>query len=444
MDDSLRQGIMRKVIWRLVPFTMGLYVINILDRVNIGYAALQMNKELHIMPAAFGALAAAFFIGYFFFEVPSNMILEKVGSSKWMARIMVTWGIVTSLVFFAQAYWQIYLLRLILGIMEAGFFPGIIFYFTLWFPAKERALVTSLFFVGANIGFIIGSPLAAFIMEHISWLGTSGWRWIFMVEGLLAVVMGIITWFYLTDKPKDAKWLTQAEKDWLVNKLESERAKNKVQRISVAKSFANIKVWHLAAIYFFFQIGSQAVQFWMPQIVKGFSATFGNMMVGYILIIPPLVAIFVQIPWGRHSDKVGERKYHSVCALLLCIVGALLAALSKNLVVRIAGMVLIQSGCGAFYGPFWSLPAVYLTGVGAAVGIAIINSCSSAAGFFSNMIVGRITGALGSNAALVFLAGSFALAIVLALIMRMRDVALEADTRKPQADRALDAAAKAL
>ena len=214
--------------WRLIPFTMGLYVINILDRVNIGYAALQMNKELHIMPAAFGALAAAFFIGYFFFEIPSNMILEKVGSSKWMARIMVSWGIVTSLVFFAQVYWQIYLLRLILGIMEAGFFPGIIFYFTLWFPAKERALVTSLFFAGANIGFIVGSPLATLIMEHVSWFGMSGWRWVFMVEGGLAIVMGIITWFYLTDKPKDAKWLTQAEKDWLVNKLEGERDKNKV------------------------------------------------------------------------------------------------------------------------------------------------------------------------------------------------------------------------
>ena len=430
MDDSLRQGTMRKVMWRLVPFTMGLYVINILDRVNIGYAALQMNKELHIMPAAFGALAAAFFIGYFFFEVPSNMILEKVGSSKWMARIMVTWGIVTSLVFFAQAYWQIYLLRLILGIMEAGFFPGIIFYFTLWFPAKERALVTSLFFAGANIGFIVGSPLATLIMEYVSWFGMSGWRWVFMVEGFLAIGMGVITWFYLTDKPKDAKWLTQAEKDWLVNKLESERDKNKVQQISVAKSFASIKVWHLAAIYFFFQIGSQAVQFWMPQIVKGFSASFGIMFVGYVLIIPPAVAICVQIPWGRHSDKVGERKYHSVGALLICVVGTLMAALSTNLVVRIAGMVLIQSGCGAFYGPFWSLPAVYLTGMGAAVGIAIINSCSSAAGFFTNMAVGSITGHWGSNAALIFLASSFAFAIVLVLSMRMRDVALEEDTKK--------------
>jgi ACS family tartrate transporter-like MFS transporter len=421
---------MRKVIWRLVPFTMGLYVINIMDRVNIGYAALRMNKDLGIAPAAFGALAAAFFIGYFFFEVPSNMILERVGSRKWIARIMVSWGIATGLVFFAQAYWQIYVLRLILGIMEAGFFPGIIFYFTLWFPTKERALVTSLFFVGANIGFMIGSPLATAIMKYVSWLGMSGWRWVFMIEGLLAIVMGIITWFYLTDKPKDAKWLTQEEKDWLVNKLESEREMNKVQDISVSKSFASIRVWHLAAIYFFFQIGSQAMQFWMPQIVKGFSATFGIMVVGYILIIPPFVASIFMIIWGRHSDKSGERKYHSVFAILLCLVGALLAALSKNLIVRITGMVFIQAGAGAFYGPFWSLPAVYLTGIGAAVGIAIVNSCSSAAGFVGNMAVGRITGALGSNAALVFLAASFALAILLILIMRMRDVALEADTKK--------------
>jgi len=409
---------------------MLLYLINILDRVNIGYAALQMNKELSILPAAFGALAAAFFIGYFFFEVPSNMILERVGSSKWIARIMVTWGIATSLVFFAHAYWHLYVLRLLLGIMEAGFFPGIIFYFTLWFPAKERALVTSLFFVGANLAFIVGAPLATTIMEYIKWFGISGWRWVFMLEGLLAVIIGVITWYYLTDKPQDAKWLSQQQKDWLVAKLESERTKNKVQEISLAKSFASIRVWHLAAIYFFFQIGSQVIQFWMPQIVKGFSATFGITMVGYILIIPPLVASIVMIFWGRHSDKSGERKYHSIGAILLCVVGALLAALSTNLVVRITGMVLIQTGSGCFYGPFWSLPAVYLTGMGAAVGIAIINSCSSAAGFFGNMAVGKITGAFGSNAALVFLAGSFIIAILLILIMRMRDVALEADTKK--------------
>ena len=429
--DSLRQGMMRKIIWRLVPFTMGLYVVNILDRVNIGYAALQMNKELSIIPAAFGALAAAFFIGYFFFEVPSNMVLERVGSRKWIARIMVSWGIATCLVFFAKTYWHIYALRVIVGLMEAGFFPGIIFYFTLWFPAKERALVTSLFFVGANIGFMIGSPLAALIMDHISWFGLSGWRWVFMVEGLLAIVMGVITWFYLTDKPADAKWLTKEEKDWLVNKLESEREKNKVKSISVGKSFASIRVWHLAAIYFFFQVGSQAMTFWVPQIVKGFSAAFTNTAVGFILIIPPLVASIFMIIWGAHSDRSGERKYHSIIAIFLCVIGALLGALSKNLVLRITGMVLIQAGSGAFFGPFWSLPAVYLTGMGAAVGIAIINSCSSAAGFFGNMAVGRITGALGTNAALVFLALNFALAIVLILIMRMRDVALEADTKKP-------------
>lgn len=430
MDDSLKQGLMRKVIWRLVPFTMGLYVVNILDRVNIGYAAMQMNKELNIVPAAFGALAAAFFIGYFFFEVPSNMILQRVGSRKWIARIMVSWGIATSLVFFAHGYWHIYVLRLLLGIMEAGFFPGIIFYFTLWFPAKERALVTSLFFVGANIGFMIGSPLAALIMDNISWLGLSGWRWVFMIEGLVAVVMGIITWYYLTDKPQDAKWLTQQEKDWLINKLQSERDQNKARDISAGKSFASIRVWHLAAIYFFFQIGSQGQQFWMPQIVKGFSAAFTITAVGFILIIPPLVASIFQIIWGRHSDKSGERKYHTIIAVVLCVVGALLPALTKNLVLRITGMVLIQAGAGGFYGPFWSLPAVYLTGMGAAVGIAIINSCSSAAGFFGNMAMGYITGAMGPMASLVFLAISFAIAIVLILVMRMRDVALEADTRK--------------
>jgi len=431
--DSVQKRTISKLMWRLAPFTSLLYLIALLDRVNIGYAGMQMNKELGIGPAAFGALAAAFFVGYFFFEVPSNMILERVGSRKWIARIMVSWGIVTCLVFFATKYWHIYVLRLLLGVMEAGILPGLVFYFTLWFPTKQRAKVVAYLFVGSQLGMMLGSPLAGLILDNISWFGRSGWRWLFIFEGLPAIIMGIATWFYLPDKPKDAKWLAVDEKQWLVNKLETERALNKVEPISIAKSFANIKVWHLAAIYFCFQIAAQTITFWMPLIIKGFSATFTNTAVGFIGMLPPLFSIFFVIFWGAHSDRSGERKFHMIIPILVSICGFLFAAFSKNPATRVAGMIVAQAGTVGFFAPFWSLPSVYVTGMGAAIGIAIINSCSSASGFFGNMAVGRITAALGPNAALVFMIITSVITIGLILAMRLQDVALQADT-KSQAD----------
>jgi MFS transporter, ACS family, tartrate transporter len=363
------------------------------------------------------------------FEVPSNIILEKVGSRQWIARIMVTWGIVTCVVFFSQSFTHIYILRVLLGIMEAGFFPGIIFYFyfTLWFPAKERALATSLFFVGSQAGTLIGSPLATWIMDNVTWLGVSGWRWVFMVEGIPAIVLGIVTWFYVTNRPQEAKWLTQEEKDWIVGKLAAENRLNRSHNAGIMAAFKSVRVWHLAAIYFFFQISSQAIGFWIPTITKGFASTFSNTTIGLILMAPPAFAMIGMTIWGRHSDRTGERKWRIIIPILASVMGLGIALVSDNVALKIIGIILAAGASPMVYGTFWSLPARYIQGATADVGIAIINSCSSAAGFVGNTALGAVTGAFGSGGSLVFLGISFLVAIVLTLAMNMRDVALATD-----------------
>jgi MFS transporter, ACS family, tartrate transporter len=416
-----------KIFKRILPFMMALYLVNVLDRVNLGYAALDMNKELAISATAFGTLVAAFFVGYFIFEVPSNIILEKVGSRQWIARIMVTWGIVTCLVFFAQSFTHIYTLRVLLGIMEAGFFPGIIFYFTLWFPAKERAWAISLFFVGAQAGIFIGSPMATWIMDNVTWLGASGWRWVFMVEGIPAIILGIIAWFYLTNRPQEAKWLTQEEKDWIVGKLADENRLNRSHNAGIWAAFKSVRVWHLAAIYFFFQVSAQAIGFWIPTITKGFASTFSNTTIGLILMAPPAFAIIAMTIWGKHSDKTGERKWHIIIPILASVIGLGIALVSDNVALKILGVILAAGASPMVYGVFWALPARYIQGATAAVGIAIINSCSSAAGFVGNSVLGAITSTWGSAGSLVFLGISFLLAVVLTLRMNMHDVALTKD-----------------
>lgn len=213
--------VLNKVKWHILPFVFLLYIINILDRVNLGYAAMEMNKALNITSVAYGTLASAFFISFLIFEVPSNILLHRLGTNKWMARIMITWGLITFAHFFAQNYTQLYTLRFLLGVAEAGFFPGIIYYFTYWFPAKERAWATSLFMIASPVSNIIGAPLSSWILDHVNWLGYAGWRWLFVIEGIPAILLGILTYFVITNRPQEAKWLTPEEKSWLINELES-------------------------------------------------------------------------------------------------------------------------------------------------------------------------------------------------------------------------------
>lgn len=419
-----------KVFWRLIPFLLLLYVVNMMDRVNLGYAALDMNEELAISAVAYGSLAAAFFVGYFFFEVPSNILLEKFGSRKTIGRIMVSWGIVTMLMFFAADFWHVYILRFLLGVMEAGFFPGIIFYLSLWFPAKDRARAVAYFFVGGQLGKAIAAPLTTFIMENVDWLGHSGWRWVFMIEGTPAVIMGIIAYYFLTDSPKHAKWLADDERNWLVSKLDRENAVNNTTNGGAVAGFKSIRVWHLAAIYLFFQAGVQVMLSWQPTIVKSFSQAFSHSTIGTILMIPPLLAAVIMVLWSRSSDLKGERKYHALFPIIACLVGIGAAVLSPVIIVKVLGIILFGATYPALYGVFWTLPSIYLTGAQAAVGIAIISSASSLSGFLANSAVGSLEESYGSGGVMTLVIGCLVLSAILMALLRVRDVMLRMEAGK--------------
>lgn len=419
---ELKSWTLRKVKWRILPFVFILYIINILDRVNLGYAAMEMNSDLNISAAAYGTLSAAFFISFLIFEVPSNIILHHLGIKKWMARIMITWGLITAAHFFAQNFTHIYLLRFLLGMAEAGFFPGIIYYFTYWFPAKERAWATSLFMVASPVSNIIGAPLAAYMLDHIHWLGYAGWRWLFIMEGMPAIFLGIITLFFMTNKPQEAKWLTPEEKNWLTHEIQSEQLQNQIQHYSIAKVFVHPKVLHLVSIHITIQMMFQSISFWMPTIVKEFSNTFSNTDVGLIMMLPGIAGAIAMPIWALHSDRSKERKYHIALPMLLSALGLAMTGFSSTITVKILGVVLNGIGNACFYGPFWSLPATFLTTKGAAVGVAIINSSSSIGGFFGNKIVGGIKdSSLGVNGVLGFLIVCCLGAITLTLTLKLED-----------------------
>lgn len=415
-------AIVRKVTWRIIPFAFLLYIVSYLDRANIGYAALQMNKELAISSEAFGFISGIFFIGYFLFEVPSNIALARFGARRWIARILITWGIVASLTAFAQSAEQLYVLRFLLGVAEAGFFPGIIVYLTGWFRAKELATTVALFTAAIPVSYVIGAPLSTWVMDHVHYLGYSGWRWMVFLEGAPAVLLGFACYFLLTEKPQDAKWLTESERDWLVAELEQERkAKPHVKHLSITQAMTNPKVLYLSFIYFVYQCGSLGTGYWMPQIIKGFSGKLTNTEIGLIAMVPYVVATVGMICWSRRSDRTGERKLHSALPLLLAGLTMLGAASVGNPVISMLMITLALTGLYAFKAPFWALPTLFLSRSTAAISIAVINSIGNLGGFVGPYAIGLIKGATGqAKAGLLFLSLLILVSFVMTLVMRFQ------------------------
>ena len=415
-----------KIKWRILPFCFLLYVINYIDRINLGFAAMDMNSDLQISSAAFGFLSSLFFVPYFFLEVPSNMLLHRFGAKKWMARIMITWGMVIIGMFFVQNYTHVATLRFLLGVAEAGFFPGMIYYFTYWFPARERAGIIGFFMMAVPFGNFLGAPVSTWIMDNVHWLGYAGWRWMFMMEGVPAVIIGILVLFLLADKPQDVKWLSAEEKNWLINQLDKENElKKETASFSLKQIFSYRRVWLLGIIYMSIQITTQSANYWMPTIVKEFSSSFSNTTVGMIMMLPGIISLIFMPFWGLHSDKTRERKYHAAIPMLLSGIGMVMIATSSNMYIRIFGVIINAVGNVAFYGPFWSLPTIYLTGQAAAVGVAIINSMSSLGGFLGNNIIGFIKGtSYGSGGVLFFQAACCIVAFLVTMSLDLKDKAL--------------------
>jgi len=428
---SLEKQTVRKVTRRIIPFVFFLYIISYLDRANIGYAALEMNDALGLTSQVFGLATGIFFIGYFLFEVPSNILMEKFGARVWIARILITWGIISMATGFVQEASHLYIIRFLLGVAEAGFFPGIVLYLTYWFRAKDHAKTIAMLMSAIPVSYIIGAPLSTWIMDNIHWFNVEGWRWMFLIEGAPAVIFGIVTLFYLADKPEDAKWLTEEEKNWLIAELEKERVKEADGKKGSAKHSGHIealrdaKVWYFAIIYFVYIAGTLGVSYWMPQIIDGMSASLSNTQIGLIATIPYIVATIAMNWWSVRSDRKGERWLHAALPLLVGAITLIGAGVTLQPVLGMLFITLSLTGMYCYKGPFWALPTTMLNPAQAAVGIAVVNSIGNLGGFIGPYAVGALkdlTG--GTSAGLYFLSGLLVFAFFMLLVKR----------EKPRAD----------
>ncbi|MBU5209715.1 MFS transporter [Bacillus safensis] len=412
----------RKVTRRIIPLLFLLYIISYLDRANVGYAALEMNEALGLTSKMFGLVTGIFFIGYFLFEVPSNILMQKFGARVWITRILFTWGIISMATGFAQNATQLYIIRFLLGIAEAGLFPGIILYLTYWFRAKERASTIAMFMTAIAVSYIIGAPVSTLIIDHIHWMNVPGWRWMFIIEGAPAVILGFVTYFYLTDRPEQAKWLTAEEKNWLISELRKDeelREKKGQQTTSHKTALTDPKLWYLALIYFVYTAGTLGVGYWMPQIIKGLSSYLSNTQIGFIATIPYIIASIVMNYWSRRSDRTGERRMHTALPLLVAGLTLLSVGMVSNPFIAMIFITISLAAMYCFKGPFWSLPTMILSPATIAVGIAVINSIGNLGGFVGPYAVGWLKDATGKmQAGLIFLSIILIIAFILVLAMK--------------------------
>jgi MFS transporter, ACS family, tartrate transporter len=419
VENTVGGRTLAKITLRLIPFMFLLYIVAFLDRVNVGFAALQMNEDLGFSDTVYGIGAGIFFIGYFVFEVPSNLIMERVGARVWIARIMITWGIISSAMFLVRGEASFYVLRFLLGVAEAGFFPGMILYLTYWFPARERARRVALFMTAIPIAGVFGSPLSGALLTLDGFAGLEGWQIMFLAEGIPAVLLGLVVLRFLPNGPDEAGWLQPEERTWLRGALEQEnRIKSEHGEYTTRQALTNGKVWLLSAIYFGIVTSLYGVSLWLPLIIEDISG-FGTFAVGLLGAIPYLAGAVGMVFLARHSDATGERRWHVAVAAFVGAVGLVLTgAAGSSTVVEMTALTLAALGIYSTLATFWSLPTAFLSGTAAAAGIALINSVGNLGGFVGPYVVGALSDATGSFyagllllAALVLVAGLLALAV---------------------------------
>jgi ACS family tartrate transporter-like MFS transporter len=407
MDALLEASTMRKVYLRLLPFAMVCYILAYIDRINSSFAALTMRGDLNLSAADYGFAVGTFYWAYFLFEVPSNVILEKVGARIWIARIMITWGIFATATAFVTGTTSFAIVRFLLGAGEAGFFPGLIVYFTYWFPARHHARIVSGFLVGLPIAVAAGAPISTGLMSLHGLFGLKGWQIMFIAEGLPTIALGLVFYFVMTNKPEEATFLTREEKDWLAAKLASERkAKDAVRVYSMLESMWNPKVLLLALNYFGIVTASLGMLFFIPQIIKSLG-TMSNMTVGWLTMIPYICGGIALIVWGRISDKMNERRWNLLLACVLSTGGLVMAALTMGTWWAMVGMSLAAMGFYGSKGPFFAMPPMFLSGTALAAGIAWINSIGNLGGFFGPWWIGLMKDATGT-----FSGGLYGLALL--------------------------------
>ncbi|HXJ87029.1 MAG TPA: MFS transporter [Candidatus Binatia bacterium] len=415
--NRIESAVVSRLMWRLMPFLFLLYIIAYLDRINMSFAVLQMRGQLNLSERAIGRAAGIFFLGYFIFQLPSNLILEKFGVRRWISVIMITWGVVSCLMIFIRGPVSFYTMRFLLGAAEAGFFPGMILYMKRWFPANARARAVAWFMTANPLAGVVGSPISGALLG-LHGLGLSGWQWMFLIEGLPAIFFGAVVLWTLCDHPDEAHWLEGEEKDWLIAKLAAEqRAEAGVSRRDFWKVLISLRIWLLSMVYFGLSTTMYGVTLWLPSVIRSFSG-MSYLWIGTIAVLPFLVTVIVMVLVGMRSDKVGERRWHTAIPAFTAAAGLILAAYGNSTLVVIAGITIGMAFAEAMGGPFWAMATSRLSGLSAAAGIAVINSLANLGGYFGPDIIGLFRNANGgfkggllAIAATVVMSGSVALII---------------------------------
>src|SRR5450830_90802 len=419
MQSDLESRVCRKLMWRIIPFVMLLYFVSFLDRVNVGFAAMTMNHAIGLSPTAFGLGGGLFFIGYFLFEVPSNLILHRVGARRWIARVMISWGIISGLSALVVGPNSFYTLRFLLGVAEAGFFPGIILYLSLWFPLKQRAVAAAWFMAAAPISVAIGSPLSGAIMQLPPIFGLADWQLLYLIEALPAVLLGFAVLYLLTDTPAQATWLAADERTWLLVTLKAEadaKQSHAGHTAGVLSALQDPRVLALALIYFGTSAGLYTLGLWAPTIVREFG--FSPWQTGLLTGVPSVVAVLAMVLWARHSDRTQERTWHVVLPCVLACLGLVCAAQASTALLVVLALVAVNVGISSAKAPLWAMPNAFLSGAGAAAGIAMINAIGNLGGFIGPFAIGWLKSRTGGYAAgLYVVAATLALSAVVTLLL---------------------------
>jgi ACS family tartrate transporter-like MFS transporter len=415
----------RKMQVRIIPFIFVLYIVAFIDRTNIAVAKLTMNDELGVTATQYGLISGIFFVGYFLLEVPSNLLLHRVGARVWIARILVTWGIVAMIGGFVQSVHQLYLVRFLLGVAEAGFAPGMLLYLTYWFRQREQAQAVGLYLTAIPVAGILGSPVSGIILDRVHWIGVSSWRWLLILEGFPAVVLGIVTYLALPSGPDEARFLTADEKHWLRTALTREDASRRAQtHLSPLQALTNGRVLHLVAVYFGILTGFYGLTFYGPDLVKSFATGSSNTVIGLLATIPAIVGLAAMILISRNSDRRLERRYHVAIPAVVAAGALMLLGTAHSTLILVALLSLAAIGAYGFFGPFWAMPSEFLSGFSAAAGLALINSAGNLAGFVSPYAIGAISAKTGTPMLGLALAGGcmFAAAILVVRVPQVMNV----------------------
>jgi MFS transporter, ACS family, tartrate transporter len=414
------ESALRKVRWRLIPFLFLLYIVAYLDRVNVGFAGIDMSRDLGFSAAVYGLGSGIFFLSYTLFEVPSNLILARVGVRIWIARIMVTWGVVSTAMLFVNDELTFYVLRFLLGVAEAGFFPGIILYLTHWFPQRERARAVGLFMTATAMAGVIGAPISSALLQLHGFGGLNGWQWLFLIEGVPAILLAPLVWVYMTERPSEAAWLTADERDWLTREMAAEQAQTKDAHVTLRAALTSPRLWIVSLPYFCVVIAFYGVTFWLPQILQAGSG-YSAALVVLLSAIPYVAATIGLATVGAHSDRTGERRWHVAVPCLIGALGFVLTVLAPpSPAFALATLSIAAFGIWGTLGPFWAIPTAFLRGTAAAGGIALVNSIGNVGGFVGPYLMGWIRDATGG-----FSAGLLTLAAILvvgaAIVLRLQE-----------------------